>query len=269
MDFYITYNNQDLEDKIYIGKKGISDDNSNQIVYDWRSPVGQRYYLKNEIKFKYNEYYYKLLLRRALEIKNKQLIRYNDEYVEGEALYDGLTDPFLLEVIKEKRTDNVLTDIIKTIQSNQNKIITNDLEKNMVIQGCAGSGKTMILLHRLSYLLFNNKHINKESVKIITPNNIFNKHIDHLARELELDKIERLTVESYYISKLCSAGVNPNIATSPVKSESTIDNSYVNYIYSEDFLIRAKKYIKDWFDNLIYNARAAGLYKVAVTVKYF
>ena len=80
-------------------------------------------------------------------------------YITSDSLYDkGTVDPFLMDILIKNRHIHKLTDIIKTIQSNQNSIIRQPLNSNLIVQGCAGSGKTMIMLHRLSYLKFNNPY---------------------------------------------------------------------------------------------------------------
>ena len=61
-------------------------------------------------------------------------------------------------------------------------------KKNMIVQGCAGSGKTMILLHRLSYLKYNNLILNLDKAVIITPNDKFSLFINELAESLELER---------------------------------------------------------------------------------
>ena len=64
-------------------------------------------------------------------------------------------DKFLAHMLEVKRGDKRLTDIIPTIQANQNAIITRPADESCVVAGCAGCGKTMILLQRLEYLGFN------------------------------------------------------------------------------------------------------------------
>ena len=112
---------------------------------------------------------------------------------------EGSTDSFLIEIITQNRSNHKLTDIIKTIQSNQNRMIREEHDKNMLVQGCAGSGKTMILLHRLSYLTYNEYLYNLSKVKIITPNNLFNLFISELSELLGLHEIKRMVIEDYYI----------------------------------------------------------------------
>jgi hypothetical protein len=143
------------------------------------------------------------------------LTRYENEYASsaylkkltnGEISEDihseKITDPFLQDIIRQKHTQNTLTDIIESIQENQNDIISHDENDNIVVQGCAGSGKTMILLHRLSFIKYRNRSLDLSKIKILTPNALFSVYINDLSESLELDKIERLTVNEYYAELL-------------------------------------------------------------------
>ena len=44
-------------------------------------------------------------------------------------------------------------EIIATIQKEQNVIIRRSPRTNVIIQGVAGSGKTTVAMHRISYIL--------------------------------------------------------------------------------------------------------------------
>lgn len=223
------------EGSFYIGKQGLAI-NSKEIVIDWRSAVGQFYYIKHQKSFMTKGITYSLLLRRALDIKNARLISYNTEYDGTQVSLEGdVIDPFLLTVLKDKRRQHRLTDIIKSIQENQNSIIRRPVDESFVVQGCAGSGKTMILLHRLSYLKFNNKGMSLAGVRIITPNRDFNLHIDDLSRELEIDSIEKLTVEEYYVSLINY--YTKDLAVEPVvSSEGNLKSDLLGEIYSRSFI---------------------------------
>ena len=99
----------------------------------------------------------------------------------------------------EKRNSNKLTDIIYSIQSNQNKIIRTKSNENFIVQGCAGSGKTMILLHRLSYLKYNNLLPEYDKIKIIAPSKVFKDFIGELSRDLDISEIEQISISNYYL----------------------------------------------------------------------
>lgn len=249
MDFRVS--KEKAEDQVmYIGKKGLNIDSS-QLVYDWRSPVGQRYYMKSMICFDYNGFDYSLKLRRSLEISHGTLKWYHDEYVQGDELFkEGVTDPFLVDALRAKRADHKLTDIIKTIQENQNAIINYPVRKSFIVQGCAGSGKTMILLHRLSQIIFNNPKSDLSKIKIITPNNNFNFHINDLYTELGLEKIQVNTIDDYY--KQLVNLYSPNRVKSSVKvmPDSMVKSSIIDEVYSNQFYSTCKKRYAAFMDDV-------------------
>lgn len=235
----------------YIGKTGISD-GENVIVVDWRTPVGSCYYASNQKQFSINETAYNLALRRSLEIKDGSLLTYRTEY-DGESvsLEGDIVDPFLLTVLKDKRRKNRLTDIIRTIQANQNEIIRKPRRESFVVQGCAGSGKTMILLHRLSYLMFNNRDMSFEGTKIITPNKFFDAHINDLSSELGLTSIERFSVEEYYaeLIRRYSSKLSEN---ADVRSERELSTALLSQLYSLGYQKNAiNHYHEYWHTQLL------------------
>ena len=189
----------------YIGKKG---DVKLEIV-DWRAPIARKYYQKSRAAFSINEYDFKTVLRRAIRAKEGAVLEFRDEFL---AVRDYLTaeeiagrdkeiiyDSYLQEIINERKEEASVRDIIETIQEKQYEIITQPDDANFVLQGCAGSGKTMVLLHRLSYLMYNNDDIKARDVLIITPSNSFNAFIDELATILQLERVRTMTVFDYFL----------------------------------------------------------------------
>lgn len=219
----------------YIGKTGISI-NQVPIVVDWRSKVGEYFYMKSERTFQINGYKYQLALRRALDVKKGVLLAYNTEYdVTDVSLEGDVMDPFLITVLRDKRREHRLTDIIKTIQGKQNEIIRKPREEQFIVQGCAGSGKTMILLHRLSYLKFNNRDLTWKNVKIVTPNKTFEAHINDLSMQLGLDEIERLSVDEYY-ARLIHLYSDKIAVTADVASEKGLNENLLSLLYSMEYM---------------------------------
>lgn len=178
-------------------EEGINKKYNNGIkVVNWASPIANLYYEKENNTFRFNDYKYEVMLRRSIMFNP---IRYVNNYIENNTLYkEGVVDEFLLNILMEKRNSDKLTDIIYSIQSNQNKIIRADKDENFIVQGCAGSGKTMILLHRLSYLKLNKKLPEYDKIKIITPNKLFSNFINELSHDLDISEIEQITISNYY-----------------------------------------------------------------------
>jgi DNA helicase-2/ATP-dependent DNA helicase PcrA len=94
-------------------------------------------------------------------------------------------DEYLQYILKQKKHE-ALGVIIQSIQQEQYQIITSPVTKLKIIQGVPGSGKTVIALHRIAYLLFNKysttggERIKPENVLFIGPNQRFFEHIKHV-----------------------------------------------------------------------------------------
>ena len=222
----------------YIGKHG---DEKLEIL-DWRAPLARRYYQKSKTQFSINEYDYKLILRRALRTRNGKILDMQNEYLNlsdylskeeiggrGETL---IFDPFLKEILRGRKEKQEICDIIETIQEKQFEIITLPEREEFVLQGVAGSGKTMILLHRLSYIMYNNESVRPSDVMVITPSDSFNAFIDELATVLELEKVRTSTLDNYFLNLLKNAGADISGKTD---FSVEFNPEYLKYVYSAEF----------------------------------
>ena len=237
----------------YIGKKG----DIKLEILDWRTPVARRYYQKSCSNFTFGEYNYKTILRRAIRTKSGKVVDFKNEYL---SLRDYLSsdeiagrdqenvlDPFLREIIKSRKEESAVKDIIETIQEKQYEIITRAEKDNFVLQGCAGSGKTMVMLHRLSYLMYNNEDIRPRDVLIITPSNSFNSFIDELAEILELERVKTMTAYDYFIQVLKNEKID---LTNKIDVTQKENDEYLAYVYSEKFVKDIQKKLHKVFDSL-------------------
>lgn len=249
----------------FIGKKGLAE-GINTIVYDWYNPIAYNARFTRNKKFKVASNNCTLYLRRQINIEDQKITYINTEFDSNIILIDGkVIDPFLLSVLRDKRRDYKLTDIIKTIQLNQSEIISKPINESFIVQGCAGSGKTMILLHRLSYLLHNYDNYGVEKYCILTPNEFFNLHIDDLSKDLGIDQISRFTVEQYYKelierltvddfdSRLNGTKVTKvakiKMPTGALTSEKLLDEQFLKEVYSDAFQAELKKIYGDIWDS--------------------
>ena len=184
----------------YIGEEHYDSEDGTCCIASVWSEIGRRYREKRNSSFQFDGKVHEIQLRRNLEIQNGELIDVYDEYnVGSEAATNNITDLYLLKVLEEKKGEKNITNIIRSIQLNQNAIIEYDFQKNLLVQGCAGSGKTMILLHRLANMKFNYPDVDYTRVKIITPNKNFNLFIDELSKNLHIEQIPKMTIGEYWI----------------------------------------------------------------------
>ena len=245
--------NKEGYNSYYIGKKG----DVKLEILDWRTPVARRYYQKSCSAFTFGEYEYKTILRRAIRTKSGKVVDFKNEYLSlkdylsPEEIADrdeeNILDPFLREIIKNRKQESSVKDIIETIQEKQYEIITRPEKGNFVLQGCAGSGKTMVMLHRLSYLMYNNEDISPRDVLVITPSNSFNGFIDELAAILDLERVKTLTIYQYFLQVLKNEKIDIEDKIDPTQKENA---EYLQYLYSPKFIQDVRKKQNKVFDNL-------------------
>ncbi len=151
-----------LSESVYIGKHGVLKDKVNVEVVDWRAPIASVYY-ENELgegsyeipdsnakdRNKSLQYRINLSLKRTYDIEDGVLKGFYDSDVAA-------NDELLVKYLSKNR-DAVLGDIIATIQKEQNEIIRESPFHNIIVQGVAGSGKTTVAMHRISYIMYNYK----------------------------------------------------------------------------------------------------------------
>ena len=172
----------------YIGRLSIGEINSpdDKKIVDWRAPISDLYYNGRLGNTNYsangNIFNVNLKLKRQIDIKDDEVKSIYD--FEDSISSDEFLKPYLTQ-----SADNRLKNIVATIQEEQNKIIRLPIFKNCIVQGVAGSGKTTVALHRLSYLMYNfKKSIRPEEFLIISPNDIFMSYISSILVDLDADK---------------------------------------------------------------------------------
>ncbi|MDM5353591.1 RNA polymerase recycling motor HelD [Lysinibacillus sphaericus] len=200
----------DPEELLYIGKTSLFHRETHEpIIVDWRSPVANVYYdgrlgdMEYDVRGEIHKGH--LFAKRQYKIENGDLLDIRD--------IDLTTNDELLQEALAGKADVRLTEIVSTIQKEQNEIIRAHLRQPIIVQGAAGSGKTTIALHRISYFLYTmGEHFNPEQLMILAPNKLFIDYIGDVLPELGVDKICQTTFTDYVLSatKLKLKLQNPN-----------------------------------------------------------
>ncbi len=169
------------------------------LIYDWRAPVSGLFY-----DFDKGEASYEApagLMRGEILRKSQYKIRRGRMVYEFES--DMKIDDDILKEELGSNSDTKLKNIVRTIQKEQNAIIRNVKDKIMVIQGVAGSGKTSVALHRISYLLYHDReHLNSGNVLILSPNSVFSDYISHILPELGEENIQEMSFDLFAYREL-------------------------------------------------------------------
>lgn len=184
----------------YIGRVGISDEKAEPVVLDWRAPISSVYYENSTGPCSYTvssegTFSIDLKRKRTYEIENDRLKDFFDS--------DVVANDELLTKYLAKNKKAVLGEIIATIQQEQNLIIRRSPKTNLIVQGVAGSGKTTVAMHRISYILYNyEEDFRPEDFYIIGSNRILLNYITSVLPELDVYGIRQMTMEQLFIRLL-------------------------------------------------------------------
>lgn len=188
------------EESLYIGRGGIAKDTTHQMVVDWRAPVANAYYENGLGECSYcapdgREFPIRLDLKRTYEIDNGKLLDYFDTEV--------IANDELLTKYLAKNKQTVMGEIIATIQKEQNDIIRKTPYHNIIVQGVAGSGKTTVAMHRISFILYNYaERFRPEDFYIVGSNRILLEYITGVLPDLDVYGIRQMTMEQLFVRLL-------------------------------------------------------------------
>ena len=188
------------EETIYIGKVGINRDITHIEVVDWRAPISNSYYESHLGKITYSvpnerDFEIDLKKKRTYEIKDDKLASFFDT--------DVVANDELLNKYLSQNKKAVLGEIIATIQKEQNDIIRQSPYKSMIVQGAAGSGKTTVAMHRISYILYNyEKDFKPVDFYIVGSNKILLNYITSVLPDLDVNGVRQMTMEELFVRLL-------------------------------------------------------------------
>ena len=189
----VVFKNNDSTDDVYIGITHVIDDDNNYYVHDWRSPICNLFYDYEVGKASYlaplGKIDGEITKKRQYTIKDGKLIHVFDNNI-------NIDDELLQEVLASESSDK-MKNIVDTIQAEQNKVIRNTEDKNLIVQGIAGSGKTSVALHRIAFLLYKIDNLKSNNILIFSPNKIFSEYISNVLPELGEENTMQTTINDF------------------------------------------------------------------------
>ncbi|MEX0767968.1 MAG: DNA/RNA helicase domain-containing protein, partial [Microthrixaceae bacterium] len=126
--------------------------------------------------------------RRHFSSRGQTLLGVDDELFGSatQALDQGTVQGHgaLITALEESRSGK-LSDIVGTIQTEQDRIIRSPLQGVLVVQGGPGTGKTVVALHRAAYLLYSQRFpLEGQGVLVVGPNRVFLSYIEQVLPSL-------------------------------------------------------------------------------------
>ena len=244
----------EAKEELYIGKLSLMDSETRQpIIIDWRAPISNLYYDGRIGKSSYESpegtIEGEVLLKRQYFIENQILKKYSD--------IDIKTNDEMLQVALEEKASERLKNIVATIQSEQNDIIRASMDKALIVQGVAGSGKTTIALHRIAYLIYNTeKEFDPENFMIIAPTKFFLNYISNVLPDLGVENVRQYTFEDFAYEvigkRLKISDKNEKLVTIVNRDFDEINKGNVDLIINES-KYKSSIQFKDVVDNYLKN----------------
>jgi DNA helicase IV len=183
VDHRLVFGRLDLDDGStrYIGRIGLTDEDYERLMVDWRAPEAGTFYQATAFDRQGVQRRRHLILeRRALRNIEDDVL--DPEFLDGEEVLHG--EGALLAALNRKRTGR-MGDIVATIQAEQDRIIRSELPGVHVVQGGPGTGKTAVALHRAAYLLYTNRErLEKSGVLVVGPSSSFMWYIERVLPSL-------------------------------------------------------------------------------------
>lgn len=178
----------DDEDRFYIGRLGLRGDEHDTLLVDWRARAAEPFYRATPKERR------GVTRRRHLHTSGRQVTGVDDDVLDltvldqagvSETDESRLTgEAALLASLRENRTGR-MGDIVATIQADQDRIIREDPNGILVVEGGPGTGKTVVALHRAAYLLYTHrKRLALRGVLVLGPSGAFLRYIDQVLPSL-------------------------------------------------------------------------------------
>ena len=242
-------------EKIYIGRYGFRNKKNHEyLIYDWRTPIASMFYDCMTGNAQYDcpngKIYGELTLKRQYKIEDGKLQYYYDTNI-------AVQDELLGEVLSEN-TDKVLRVIIDTITKEQNLAIRQAETKDLLVVGPAGSGKTSVGMHRLAYLLYQNRSVlSSEKIAVLSRSQIFASYVSRILPELGEENVNDVMFDALVIRGIPKEykrfGYYEQVEYLLKTPEHTVRKDSIQLKYSPQFLAFLKENVlkyTDWKTNV-------------------
>ncbi|MFN8039595.1 MAG: AAA family ATPase [Acidimicrobiales bacterium] len=207
------------DEAFYIGRIAVADEGQEPVIVDWRAPIAEPFYRAT------GRQPMGLLRRRHFATRGRTLLGIEDELFgdavanlgltgEGSVAGDtGVTGYGVLIAALETARTGKLTDIVATIQGEQDEIIRAEMPGVLVVQGGPGTGKTVVALHRAAYLLYTHRFpLEGQGVLVVGPNRLFLSYIEQVLPSLGEAGVELAVLADLVADDVRIAGSDTGVA---------------------------------------------------------
>lgn len=170
----------------YIGRLGVRTADYEPLVIDWRAQAAEPFYRATPAQPM------SVVRRRVLTSRDDRVIDVEDDVLMPDHVPAGMVligDGALMQALGRARTHK-MRDIVATIQAEQDEAIRAPYPGFTWITGGPGTGKTVVGLHRVAYLLYTHRRrFGNGGVLVVGPSPTFMDYIERVLPSLGEDKV--------------------------------------------------------------------------------
>ena len=181
-------------DSLPIGRVSVMDADDVLLV-DWRAPAAAPFYRATAAQPE------GVARRRTILVDGPTVVDVMDELVDTAAAdrlgLEATTGQGALLSALERTHGEGMRDIVATIQRDQDRIIRAPATGTLIVTGGPGTGKTVVALHRVAYLLYNDRErYENRGVLVVGPSRTFTDYTRRVLPSLGEDRVVQRPLEA-------------------------------------------------------------------------
>jgi hypothetical protein len=182
-------------DRLHVGRVSVVDEDGEVILVDWRAPAAAAFYQATAANPQ------GVARRRTLTTRGRELLDLDDELIDHEAAealgLEVVTGQGALLAALARSRSTTMRDIVATIQADQDRIVRSPATGTLVVTGGPGTGKTVVALHRVAYLLYQDRErFEGRGVLVVGPSRAFAEYTSRVLPALGEDRAVQRPLEA-------------------------------------------------------------------------
>lgn len=186
----------DLDDgeSLPVGRVSVIDD-EDVLLVDWRAPAAAAFYRATAAHPD------GVARRRTILAEGPKVVDVMDELIDAGAArrlgLEATTGQGALLAALERTHDHGMRDIVATIQADQDRIIRSPATGTLIVTGGPGTGKTVVALHRVAFLLYEDRErYENRGVLVVGPSRTFTEYTRRVLPSLGEDRVVQRPLEA-------------------------------------------------------------------------
>jgi hypothetical protein len=181
---------------LHVGRLSVVDEAGDVLLVDWRAPASAAFYRATAAEP------LDVARRRTLVTRGREVRDLDDEVLDADAAVrlglEAVTGQGALLASLARTRSRYMRDIVATIQADQDRIIRAPASGTVVVKGGPGTGKTVVALHRVAYLLYGDRdRFEGRGILVVGPSRAFTEYTARVLPSLGEDRAVQRPLEAF------------------------------------------------------------------------